>query len=162
MIDGIQFSELLDYTAEETGRWKAWFANHPTALDLPMDIAGAGTVGKLLLHIFFVELHFSHAVLALPAADLQALPAASVSELFRISEEAAGKFRSFLASAKSEDWMATVDLGPRLSFKPTKRKLVAQALTHSLRHWAQLSTFLRQQGLKQDWSHDFLLSKAME
>jgi len=40
--------------------------------------------------------------------------------------------------------------------------MVAQALTHSIRHWAQISTYLRQQGLKQEWSHDLLMSEAME
>jgi uncharacterized damage-inducible protein DinB len=46
--------------------------------------------------------------------------------------------------------------------KASRRKLLAQALTHSMRHWAQIATFLRQQGLKQEWNHDFLLSNAME
>ena len=54
-----------------------------------------------------------------------------------------------------------VELG-RINLKASKRKLVAQALTHSMRHWAQISTFLRQQGLKQEWNHDFLLTKAMQ
>jgi hypothetical protein len=40
--------------------------------------------------------------------------------------------------------------------------MVAQALTHSMRHWAQIATFLRQQEFKQDWNHDFLLTRAME
>jgi len=35
-------------------------------------------------------------------------------------------------------------------------------VTHSLRHWAQISTYLRQQELKQQWNHDMLMSKAME
>jgi hypothetical protein len=43
-----------------------------------------------------------------------------------------------------------------------QRKLIAQAFTHSLRHWAQISTYLRQQELKQQWNHDLLMSKAME
>jgi uncharacterized damage-inducible protein DinB len=50
----------------------------------------------------------------------------------------------------------------RVNRKASRRKLVTQALTHSMRHWAQISTFLRQQGLKQEWTHDFLMSKAME
>jgi hypothetical protein len=31
-----------------------------------------------------------------------------------------------------------------------------------MRYWAQLATFLRQQGMKQDWIHDFLMSKVMD
>jgi hypothetical protein len=49
-----------------------------------------------------------------------------------------------------------------MELKASKRKMIVQALTHSIRHWAQLATSLRQQGMKQDWIHDFLMSKAME
>ncbi|MBZ5574018.1 MAG: hypothetical protein LAO09_19310 [Acidobacteriia bacterium] len=162
MNAGIDFAELLAYTADETQRWKEWFTKNPSALDLPIDIADAGTVRRLVKHIFFVELHFSNMLLGIPPADFESLPASTLVELFRISEEANDRYQKFLATARAEDWEAKVDLGPRLSLKPSKRKCMAQALTHSMRHWAQISTFLRQQGLKQDWNHDFLLSKAME
>ena len=160
MSDGIQFSELLDYAEQENERWKQFFNRHPEALDLSLDIAGY--VRQLVLHIFAVELYFANAVLGLEKVNPDKLPAEPLDELFRVGQEAARKYREFFARAKPEDWTETVDLGPRLSFKPSKRKLVAQALTHSIRHWAQISTFLRQQGLKQEWNHDFLLSKAME
>jgi len=161
MKAGVQFTELLAYTAEESGRWKEWFAKNPAALDLPLDIADTGTVQRLVKHIFFVELHFSNMLLGIPPADFESLPAATLDELFRISEEANGRYQKFLATAREEDWETKVDLS-RGGLKVSKRKLITQALTHSVRHWAQLATFLRQQGLKQDWNHDFLLSKAME
>jgi hypothetical protein len=40
--------------------------------------------------------------------------------------------------------------------------MFAHALFHSMRHWAQLATTLRQNGLKQDWQHDFIFTKVME
>lgn len=161
MTAGIEFTELLGYTEEETARWKQWFAGNPSALELPVDIAGAGTVRRLVQHIFMVELYFAHQVLGLSPVDSESLPVGSVEELFQISEEAARKYRKFFAEAKDEDWRATVSLRSRLEIKPSKRKAVAQALTHSMRHWAQLSTHLRQQGLTQDWIHDFLMSEVM-
>jgi uncharacterized damage-inducible protein DinB len=33
---------------------------------------------------------------------------------------------------------------------------------HGIRHWAQLATLLRQAGYKTDWSHDLLMSDALE
>lgn len=168
-MDGIRFAELLDYNEEETQHWKQWFAANAAAADLPVDIAGAGTARQLLLHIFFVELHFANAVLGLAPADFPTLRAQiedsktkSVDDLFAISEEATCKYREYFAKATPQDLSTTLDVSSRLKFKPSKRKLVTQALTHSIRHWAQLSTFFRQQGLKQDWVHDFLMSKAME
>lgn len=161
MTDGIEFAELLAYTDEETARWKQWFHRHPEALDLPIDIADAGTVRRLVKHILFVELHFSNLLLGIPAADFDSLPDGSVGELFRIAEEASSRYQKFFATARDQDWKTWVELG-RIGLKASKRKLITQALTHSIRHWAQLSTFLRRNGLKQDWTHDFLMSKAME
>jgi uncharacterized damage-inducible protein DinB len=162
MTAGIQFAELLDYNAEETGQWKDFFSRNTPALDLPLDIADAGSVRRLVQHILVVELFFANAVSGLPQPDFEKLPVAQLGDLFRIGEDAAAKYRQFFSRATNNDWEATVDMGARLGIHPTKRKMVAQALTHSIRHWAQLSTFLRQQGLKQDWVHDFLMSKAMK
>jgi hypothetical protein len=33
--------------------------------------------------------------------------------------------------------------------------------THHVRHWAQIATVVRMNGMKSDWPHDFLLSDAM-
>jgi hypothetical protein len=59
---GIQFDELLAYTEEENQRWQQFFARHPEALDLPLDIAG--NVRELVRHIFAVELFFANQVTA--------------------------------------------------------------------------------------------------
>jgi uncharacterized damage-inducible protein DinB len=156
---GIQFDEFLAYSDEESQRWKQFFSRHPAALDLPLDIAG--TVRELVLHIFAVELFFANAVLGTTTVDPDELPTTTPDEIFAVNEKASGMFREFFAHAKPEDWMELVELA-RVGSKASKRKLVAQALTHSMRHWAQISTFLRQHGLKQEWQHDFLLTKAME
>jgi uncharacterized damage-inducible protein DinB len=166
-MDGIRFLELLDYSDEETRRWKQWFANHPAALDMTVDVADAGTVRKLLMHIFLVERHFAQAVSGGPTSSDELRKAAAsepptdLNEIFRISEDASQKYREYLAHATPADLATVLNLSSRMELKGSKRKLITQALTHSMRHWAQLATFFRQQGLKQDWIHDFLLSKAM-
>ena len=169
MDDGIRFSELLAYNEEETHRWKRWFAQNPAALDLPLDIANAKNVRGLWLHISLVELHFAHIVAGLPPVNFQAVqkeiesgPADNGANLFAISQEAAAKYKRYLASAPAEDLALVFEFSPPRKLNASKRKLIAQALTHSMRHWAQLSTFLRQQGFEQPWVHDFLMSKAME
>lgn len=161
MDPGIPFATLLAYNAEETARWKRWFAEHPTALDLPCDVAGAGTVRKLVLHIFATELFFAHRVLDLALPDLANLPHGSLEELSAISADAAAKFAQFIDHAENDNWSTVLPLGFR-DLKASKRKMLMQAIFHSIHHRAQLATTLRQQGLKQDWIHDFILSKAME
>jgi len=161
MDPGIKFSELLQYTEEETKRWKDWFAAHPEALERPCDIAMAGTVRGLLLHIFATELSFAHKVLELADPEWQKLSSSkTVAELFGISEDARAKFEEFLAKAKPADWNEVKDLrgGQR---KASRRKMVAQALLHGIHHRGQLATFLRQQGYGGVWMHDFLLTDAM-
>lgn len=159
MDPGVSFGELLNYTEEENRRWKQFLARHPEALDLPFDVAG--DVRQLLVHIFAVELHFAHAITGKPAVNPEQLATRKLDEIFAIGEQAMQTYREFLALASPQDWAEKVELG-RINMRASKRKLVAQALTHSLRHWAQLATFLRQQGLQQEWRHDFLLSQAME
>ncbi len=159
MNDGIHFGELLDYIEEENQRWKQFFGRHPEALDLPLDIAG--DVRALVLHIFAVELYFANKVSGQPAIELHKLPAESLDEIFAISELAGRMYREFFVTAQGKDWSQLVELD-RINRSASKRKLVAQAFTHSLRHWAQISTYLRQQGLRQEWHHDLLMSKAME
>jgi uncharacterized damage-inducible protein DinB len=161
MDSGITFSELLDYTDRETTRWREWFGEHPEALDLPCDIAKAGTVRALLLHVFATELFFAHAVLELDVPDWQNLPSGTVAELFSVGEEARGKLRNFIAAAQPADWTATKDVGFG-SLRATRRKMVAQALLHGIHHRAQLATFLRQQGFAGMWVHDLILTGVMD
>jgi uncharacterized damage-inducible protein DinB len=158
---GIQFAELLAYNADENSRWKQWFGEHPEALDLPCDVAGAGTVRKLVFHIFAAELSFGNRVLGLPRPNFENLPTGTLDELFAISEEARGKFHEFIANSTPEDW-AQVDALGFGDLKASRRKIVAQAVLHSVHHRGQLATFLRQQGFKQLWIHDFILSEVME
>jgi uncharacterized damage-inducible protein DinB len=169
MNEGIRFSELLAYNEEETHCWKEWFAQNSAALDLPLDIADLKNVRGLLLHIFLVEVHFAHIVLGLDRVDFQAVqreiergPSGNCDGLFAISEDATTKYKHYLANATTGDLATTIEVNPRRTISTSKRKLITQALTHSMRHWEQLSTFLRQQGFKQPWVHDFLMSKAME
>ena len=123
MDPGLPFADLLAYNANETDHWKRWFGENAAALDLTCDVAGAGSVRNLLLHIFATEL--------------------------------------FFAKATPEEWSTPVSLGFR-DFKASKRKMLAQAIWHSINHRGQLATFLRQQGFKQDWIHDILASKVMD
>jgi uncharacterized damage-inducible protein DinB len=158
MKSGIQFEELLAYTEEENRRWKEFFTQNPEALDLPLDVAGS--VRELVRHIFAVEIFFANKVTG-EKINPDELPSATLDQIFGISEKAARIYRDFFARAKPEDWSEMIELS-RVNRKASRRKMVAQALTHSIRHWAQIATFLRQQGLKQEWSHDFLMSNVMK
>lgn len=174
MDAGIRFGELLEYEGRETKRWKEWFAAHPEALERRCDVASAGTVRGLLVHIFATELHFAHAVLDLPEPDWEKLRGQGLEEegprrsgdrrsrdpLFEVAEEARGKLQEFVAKAQPEDWDTVRELGSG-KLKASKRKMVAQALLHGVHHRAQLATFLRQEGFGGLWVHDLIASDVM-
>jgi uncharacterized damage-inducible protein DinB len=161
MDAGIQFADLLAYSADETSHWKRWFAEHPAALDLQCDVSGAGTVRKLIHHIFATELFFANHLHGLPRIDFERRGSGTLDELFSISEEAHLKLKQFLDQATTEDWATLKPLGFR-DLNTTPRKMLIQTILHGVHHRGQLATFLRQQGLKQDWTHDIILSKVME
>lgn len=161
MNAGITFTELLQYTGRETTRWERWFTAHPEALDRSCDVAKAGTVRALLLHIFGTELFFAHAVLDLADLDWEKLPSQTVLELFAVSEDAHRKFKEFIAKAQPADWDEVKDLEFD-NIRASKRKMVAQALLHGVHHRGQLATYLRQQGFDGMWVHDLILTDLMQ
>ena len=157
---GITFVELLDYTDDETRRWKEFFRKNPAALDAATDVGGVKTVRELVTHIFMAELVFAGGVLGEPRPDFEKLPKSTLDEIFAIGEEARTKMRAFLTRA--DDFQ----MGEIISFgragEVSKRKMVVQGLTHGMRHWAQLATDLRRAGYQTDWVHDLIMSPAIK
>jgi uncharacterized damage-inducible protein DinB len=159
MAGGISFKELLDYTDDETNRWQVFFRAHPEALEVATDIQGAGTVRVLVTHIFIAELIFGAALLGEPRPDLAKLPQSTLDEIFAIGEGARRKMREFVGVASEGALAEQQRFGP--AGQVSRRKLLAQALTHGMRHWAQLATELRRAGYATGWVHDILMSPAM-
>lgn len=156
----LSFRELLDYTDAETHRWQVFFRAHPEALDVPTDVRGAKNARELVIHIFQAELVFGGAVLGEPLPDLEQLPVNTLDQIFAIGESARRKMREFAAVASEEALAERQPFGP--AGEVSRRKLLAQALTHGMRHWAQLATDLRRAGYPTDWIHDWLMSPAVK
>ena len=156
--------ELLGFCSEEHQRWHRWFQNNPQALDLPTDIARTTNVRELVLHIALVELRYSERMLNKEVTQYEGIPADNLDRLFGIAKEAEENFRAFCKAAADSDWNEVLTFPTRSAgtLTASKRKMFVHALLHGMRHWAQLSTLLRQRGLTQEWQHDFLMSKVME
>ncbi len=168
MTDGISFGELLQYTTEETCRWRQWFSNQAAAvLDVPVGEAGTetATMRGMLAHIFYCELFYAD-LLTDTKPDFPAyenIPHSTVPELFDLGASAEQRLGSFLVHADGNGLAAVISIGwpPEKPIAGTKRKMMAHVLVHSLRHWAQVATALRQHGYKADWGHDLLFSQAL-
>jgi uncharacterized damage-inducible protein DinB len=160
----LTFRELLDYTAAETAHWHRWLAAQPAAvLDLPAG-GRTATVRGLVQHIFAVERRYADRLLGDPVSSYDVIPTESVEALFAAGRDARQRLERYLSQATDED------LARRLEFQTltagaqvaSARKIVAHALLHGVRHWAQLATIVRQGGHATDWMHDLLLSDALE
>ena len=163
MAAAITLEELLADNEAGTRTWQAWFAANPAALELPCAIYNSGTVRGLLKHIFAVELRHSQRLNGEEVVAYDAIPAGSLGDLFAVHSQAMQNLHRFLSNANDAALreviaLQTVSAG---TVHASRRKLFAHILLHSMRHWAQLSTQLREAGYKTDWPKDFLFSEAI-
>ena len=79
-------------------------------------------------------------------------------------ERARALYRQYLTTATNEDLARVMEFPTRTAgiIRSSKRKMFAHALLHSVRHWAQLATALREAGYPTNWGKDFLYTDAME
>ncbi len=161
----ISFAQLLDWNESETKKWRAWFDSQPAAvLDVPLQIAKTNKVREFLLHIFAVELRYAQRLNDEPVSSYEELPASSVTDLFGIGDKARAGLRAYLANATDEQLKSVLEFQTRTAgtLRASKRKIFAHAMLHSVRHWAQLATALREAGYETNWGKDFLFSEVME
>jgi uncharacterized damage-inducible protein DinB len=148
--------EMLAWNESTTAQWKTLCSEHPEMLDLPCDINGTKSVAELLQHIVAVELRYAERLANLPVRDYAAIPYHSVEAVFATHEEAMSLYRKLLAS--DIDWNETIEymtrvMGPARSLRKT---IFVHALMHSIRHYAQLATLVRQHGIKPSRPLDYL------
>ena len=157
---GFAFSvdDLLAYADWDRAQWLAWFRENPPAA-LGVDLGANNTgrirnVGELVRHIFSAEKRYVERSLQVPLTDTSAIPADDVEALFAFGVESRRALRELLASFQDWDGPREMSFGTHTR-TVTSRQMIMQAITHELRHWAQVATFLRQAGYKPG-SHDFI------
>ncbi len=160
----VTFDELLRHNEEETARWRRFFDAHPQALEVPLS-GEIPDVRQMLRHIFAVELIYAETVRGITRAKIvyKDFPYGSLAELFGMNDTARQHFRHALQ--QTTDWNEKLKYGDKernFWITASRRKMFVHAMLHSLRHWAQLATALRQAGHKQDWMHDFIFTEVME
>jgi uncharacterized damage-inducible protein DinB len=153
--------DLLAYLDRDRSQWHAWFRQQgPATLAVDLGANNTGrirTVGELVRHIFSAEQRYVQRSLQVPLMDTSAIPADDVEALFAFGLASRRALRELLATFPDTEW----DAPREMSFgghtrTVTSRKMIVQAVTHELRHWAQVATFLRQAGY-QPGVHDFIV-----
>lgn len=163
---GVSFADLLRYQESEAARWRAWLETQPPAvLDVPFGDAAKrmGSVRDMLWHLFIVEWVYACVLGGQSYDGYDKFGTQTLAELFAISAEARALLGAYLARATEADMTRTFSIsGGGITINGSARKFLTHVFFHSLRHWAQLATVLRQQGYQTDWQHDFVLSDVME
>ncbi len=165
MSDQLTFAELMAYTDGETRRWHAWLREQdPAVLELRVGEGSRATVREIIHHVFAVERRYADRLHGELPTAYDAIPMEPLDTLFEVHREARALLRRFVESATPDDWsrilvMETISAG---TLRGSTRKVVAHALMHGVRHWAQLATALRAHGHPQPWGHDLLLSDALD
>jgi uncharacterized damage-inducible protein DinB len=162
--DALSFADLMAYTDQETRRWEAWLRGAgPGALAVSLGEGRWKTVGELIYHIFLVERRYAERLLGEPVTPYADEPPRALDEIFAGYPEARSRLERFVAQAGPEEWgqMLTFETILAGAFSASGRKIVAHALLHGIRHWAQIATALRQAGHGEQWMHDFLASSAI-
>ncbi len=159
----LDFSALLAWADEEARKWEGFFRAHPQAMELRTDIAHTENVRGLLVHIFAVDLAYTFRIQGKPH-DFGEIAARVEGDPFKVGAEARQWFRDFIANSSHAALDETVSFGTVSSgqVSATRRKMLAHTLLHAIRHWAQLATLIRQNGLPDPGKHDFLFSSGMK
>ena len=159
-VPSLAFADLLGYTEYLAQRWLSYFERNPAALDV--DVGGkTGTLRALVTHIFQVEQFFADLLLQEGAGSMRPpgqIEAQSLGDLERMHQEANGKLAQYIRSATEEMLERTRTLGP---VTVSERKIFAQAVLHSIHHWAQVAMEVRQAGFPTERPQDIIASPVM-
>lgn len=152
--------EVFAWLEKTSTNWRKLLEAHPEILVMPCDVMGVTTAGGLLQHIVAVELRYAERLAGLPATDYSAIPYDSAEAIYQVHERAVSLYREQLESAV--DWDEKIELVTRSMgiLRASRKTVLFHALLHSIRHYAQLATLVRQHGVKPDWPMDYLMMGA--
>lgn len=148
--------DVLAWHEKTAHNWRKLLTGHAELLAVPCDIAGGKTVGELMQHIVAVELRYAERLANLPISDYAAVPYDSVESIYATHERASAVFKELLAS--DIDWDGPIEFVTRSygTHRTSRKAMFFHALLHSERHYAQLATLARHNGVTPDWPMDYI------
>ncbi len=155
-------AEELQAWVEETSRqWMRFIEAHSAILSLPCDIRETSSVAQLLQHIVAVELRYAERLSGLEPTSYDQIPCDSAGAIFEIHQRAMTLLRPLLKRG-AEFWETPLEFTTRSAGKlgAPRRVILVHLLMHSIRHYAQLATLVRQHGFRPDWEMDYLMMGA--
>jgi len=161
----LNLDDLVHYTDWERQQWQVWFGRHgQEVLKISAGAHGDGrfqTIGDLLRHVFSAEKRYIERLAERPLTDTAAIPNDNIDALFQFGQQSRQAFKEFLASFPLNAWDVPAEFKMmNNSLTATPRKILVHVLLHEIRHWAQIATLVRLNGLAVEF-HDFLFSPVL-
>jgi uncharacterized damage-inducible protein DinB len=167
---GLSLSDLLEYTNWERHQWLEWLRKQGDGvLETSAGPHGDGrlqTVGDVVRHIFGAEKRYIEWLSGRHISELTnwtSIPNNNIEALFEFGQQSRTGLKEFIESYPPQSWNDTKDLrftDLHVVAKATPSKIVIHVLMHEIRHWAQIATLFRLNGLPSDF-HDFIASPVM-
>ena len=160
----LSLSDLIDYTDWERQKWHERLRQQGDAV-LKTSIGPHGdgrfsTVGELMRHIFSAEKRYVERLGERPLTDTSSVPADNLEALFQFGDESRQELKDFVEAFPSERWDVPFEFKLMNSvLRVTPKKIIVHVLVHEMRHWAQIATLMRLNGMTGEF-HDFLFSPA--
>ena len=161
----VSLNDLLDYTEWERAKWHVVLQQQgPDVLKVTAGPHGDGrfkAVGDVIRHIFSAEKRYVERLAGRPLTDTSTLATDDLDALFAFGKGSRHELRRLIDTFASEQWDVSQDFTLMNSFlRATPRKIVIHVVMHEIRHWAQIATLLRLQGVIAEF-HDFLFSPVL-
>jgi uncharacterized damage-inducible protein DinB len=160
----LTYDELLRYTNGERDKWRGWFAEHPAAIDAPLQTGGRfPTAGKLIDHIFLVERRHLQRLSGDPLSQDTGLTGNNAPPLFDYGASVRRELEQTIADLDDDvaDQPRPVQVASGGEYMLTPRKLLFHVLLHEIRHWAQIALAVRLAGFEPPGQHDLFYSNAL-
>jgi uncharacterized damage-inducible protein DinB len=154
-ITGPELQEWVEHTSRG---WKGLISAHPEILSFPCDIRETRSVAELLQHIVAVELRYAERLHELPQTPYESIPFDSVEAIYATHDRAMEMLRP-LMERDEPFWETVLEFITRSAgtLRASRRTVLVHSLTHSIRHYAQLATLVRKQGIVADLGMDYIL-----
>ncbi|HEY2364090.1 MAG TPA: DinB family protein [Candidatus Angelobacter sp.] len=161
----LSLNDLIDYTDWERQKWHERLRQQGNeVLKTGVGPHGDGrfeTVGELVRHIFSAEKRYVERLLGRQLSDTGSVPTDNLEALFQFGEESRRELKDFVEKFPTDKWDVPLEFKLMNSVLTlTPRKIIVHVLVHEIRHWAQIATLLRLNGVTGEF-HDFLFSPAM-
>jgi uncharacterized damage-inducible protein DinB len=154
-------TEMQEWVEETSRGWRRLISAHPEILSFSCDIQETTSVAQLLQHIVAVELRYAERLNGLTETPYELIPFDSGDSIYATHDRAMELLRP-LMGRNAEFWETAVEFQTRSAgtLRASRRTILVHLLTHSIRHYAQLATLTRKQGVPPDWSMDYLIFAA--